>query len=83
MPSMLPFTLAPLLDCLSNFLSFLAVFDRNPYTKVQAITILRAIDNVQIALKERGLDPLPVADYELYRPYKILKGFDMFHMSKG
>ena len=27
--------------------------------------ILRAIDNVQIALKERGLDPLPVADYEL------------------
>jgi len=65
MPSMLPFTLAPLLDCLSNFLSFLAVFDRNPYTKVQAITILRAIDNVQIALKERGLDPLPVADYEL------------------
>jgi len=37
----------------------------NPYTKVQAITILRAIDNVQIALKERGLDPLPVADYEL------------------
>lgn len=41
---------------------------RNPFTESQHLLILKSIEAVQKALKERGLDPLPVELYEFYTP---------------
>lgn len=38
-------------------------FSRSPYTEKQKVLIQQSIGNVQLALKERGLDPLPVHYY--------------------
>jgi hypothetical protein len=41
---------------------------RNPFTESQHLLILKSIQNVQLALKERGFDPLPVDLYDFYTP---------------
>jgi len=38
----------------------------NPYSRSQTLLILQSIETVQLALKERNLDPLPVEKYKLY-----------------
>ncbi|XP_046642445.1 WSC domain-containing protein 2-like [Daphnia pulicaria] len=38
----------------------------DPYTASQRLLIHKAIDSVQLVLKERGLDPLPVQYYDFY-----------------
>ena len=40
--------------------------DREPFSNSQRQLILRAIENVQAVLKERGLDPLPTKYYPYY-----------------
>ena len=42
------------------------LYDRNPFNKSQTLLILQSIQRVQLALKERNLDPLPVEQYEIY-----------------
>ena len=37
-----------------------------PFSTSQRVLILKAIENVQAVLKERGLDPLPVELYKYY-----------------
>ena len=39
---------------------------REPFSHSQRHLILRAIENVQAVLKERGLDPLPTEHYPYY-----------------
>jgi hypothetical protein len=39
---------------------------RYPFSASQRLLILKAIENVQVVLKERGLDPLPVELYKYY-----------------
>jgi len=39
---------------------------KNPFNKSQTLLILQSIQRVQLALKERNLDPLPVEQYEIY-----------------
>ena len=46
----------------------LLIFYRNPFSSSQRLLILKAIENVQAVLKERGLDPLPVEKYPYYGP---------------
>ena len=46
----------------------LLIFFRNPFSSSQRLLILKAIENVQAVLKERGLDPLPVEKYPYYGP---------------
>ena len=38
------------------------------FTESQHLLILKSIQNVQLALKERGFDPLPVELYDFYTP---------------
>lgn len=47
------------------FLCCLLVFS-DPYTASQWALIHKAIASVQLVLKERGLDPLPVQYYDLF-----------------
>jgi len=44
------------------------VYPTDPYTECQKLRISQAIDRVQLVLKERNLDPLPVELYEFYEP---------------
>jgi hypothetical protein len=44
------------------------VYPTDPYTQCQKLRISQAIDRVQLVLKERNLDPLPVELYEFYEP---------------
>lgn len=39
---------------------------RNPFTPSQRLLIHKAIDSVQLVLKERGLDPLPIKYYDFF-----------------
>uniref|UniRef100_A0A0P5B7E5 Rna-binding protein n=1 Tax=Daphnia magna TaxID=35525 RepID=A0A0P5B7E5_9CRUS len=43
-------------------------YPKNPFTESQHLLILKSIQSVQMALKERGLDPLPVEMYDFYTP---------------
>nr|CAH0104681.1 unnamed protein product [Daphnia galeata] len=43
-------------------------YPKNPFTESQHLLILKSIQNVQLALKERGFDPLPVELYDFYTP---------------
>ncbi|XP_046645956.1 WSC domain-containing protein 2-like [Daphnia pulicaria] len=43
-------------------------YPKNPFTESQHLLILKSIQSVQLALKERGLDPLPVELYDFYTP---------------
>ncbi|XP_057369211.1 sialate:O-sulfotransferase 2-like [Daphnia carinata] len=43
-------------------------YPKNPFTESQHLLILKSIESVQLALKERGLDPLPVEMYDFYTP---------------
>uniref|UniRef100_A0A0N8CLT7 Rna-binding protein n=3 Tax=Daphnia magna TaxID=35525 RepID=A0A0N8CLT7_9CRUS len=53
-------------------------YPKNPFTESQHLLILKSIQSVQMALKERGLDPLPVEMYDFYTPmyqYGHWKGY--------
>ncbi|KAK4027678.1 hypothetical protein OUZ56_016725 [Daphnia magna] len=41
-------------------------YPKNPFTESQHLLILKSIQIVQMALKERGLSPLPVEMYDFY-----------------
>jgi len=44
------------------------VYPSDPYTECQKLTISQAIERVQMALKERNFDPLPLESYQFYQP---------------
>jgi len=52
------------------------VYPTDPYTECQKLQISQAIDRVQLVLKERNLDPLPVELYTFYKPSEEFCGLD-------
>jgi len=43
-------------------------FPSNVFSETQTLLIVKSIEHVQAVLKERRLDPLPVAKYQFYEP---------------